>query len=237
MAKKKLRPGIGAKCTILTKFIHPKKTGFEEGHRTKCILKEMKTIRVNQKDQQCFVFEEDGKQFHAVRSHFKVYKEGKKSGCFNIEERTRKPAAGGGFQEPKIKWRKSKANKVLYDLLRDGTIPLQKQDGNGNTTMTTEDIFALSEEFLLYDPNKFEGRLEALRKKIVELDTRASEDRAAFDIYKKNHEVSLYSHKGYIQWQGSDAQDLLWNDIEVGKLETMTKEELWQSRDEYMKKQ
>lgn len=99
--------------------------------------------------------------------------------------------------------------------------------------MSLGDIYALNEEFALYDPDLFGGRLNDLRKKIIELDKRAAEDRRAFDIYRKNHEVSLYSHKGYIQWQGSDAQELLWDDIEAGKLDEMSKQELWLSRSEY----
>jgi hypothetical protein len=42
--------------------------------------------------------------------------------------------------------------------------------------MSVENIFSLSEEFGLYDPNKFEERLNQLRKGIVELDSRAATD-------------------------------------------------------------
>jgi hypothetical protein len=47
--KKKLFAGVGAKCTVLTKFVRPKLAGFADDHRTTCILKEMRTIRVNKK--------------------------------------------------------------------------------------------------------------------------------------------------------------------------------------------
>jgi hypothetical protein len=99
--------------------------------------------------------------------------------------------------------------------------------------MPINEIFSLSKEFALYDPEKFKSRLESLRERIVGLDKRAKDDRKAFDVYNKNHKVSHFSHKGNIQWQGSDAQELIWDDIEVGKLETMTKQELWESRPEY----
>jgi hypothetical protein len=229
--KRRLEAGVGAKCTILTKFIHPKKTGLEEGHRTTCFLTESKTVRVNRRDQLCYFFVEGDDQFYAVKSHFKVLEEGEKSKFFDAAARNRPETVA--FKEPKIKWRKSKAKRILYDFLRDGTVPLHATDSNGDSTMSVEDIFSLSEEFGLYDPNKFEERLNRLRKGIVELDSRAATDRKAFDIYRKNHEVSLYSHKGYIQWQGSDAQELLWDDIEAGKLDEMTKDELWRSRSEY----
>jgi hypothetical protein len=44
-----------------------------------------------------------------------------------------------------VKWRKSKAKRILYELLMDGTIPL-------DDTMPFEDFFSLSQEFALYDP-------------------------------------------------------------------------------------
>ncbi len=227
--KKKLFAGVGAKCTVLTKFVRPKLAGFADDHRTTCILKEMRTIRVNKKDQECFVFEENGVDYHAVKRYFKVIEEGDASGFFPPEEaaaQRRAKEAADAFKEPKVKWRKSKAKRILYELLMDGTIPL-------DDTMPFEEFFLLSQEFASYDPEKFKSRLRSLRDKISELDKRAEEDRKAFDVYKKNHEVSLFSHKGYIQWQGSDAQDLLWDDIEAGKLGTMTKKQLWESRPEY----
>ena len=84
MAKKNkaLNAGIGAKCSILTKFIHPKMTGFDDGHRTTCVLKEMRTCRVNRKEQECFVFEVNNVQYHAVMRHFKVLEEGEESQFF-----------------------------------------------------------------------------------------------------------------------------------------------------------
>lgn len=124
----------------------------------------------------------------------------------------------------------------MYDFLRDGTIPLVQTDIHGNETMSIDEILNLDEEFSLYDPDKFKLRLRSLRKKILELDDRAADDRKAFDVYNKNHHVSHFSHKGYIQWQGSDAQELLWDDIDDGKMETMTKTQLWESRTEYKDK-
>jgi hypothetical protein len=93
--------------------------------------------------------------------------------------------------------------------------------------------FEASRRVFIVRPDLFKSRLRFLRKKILELDDRAADDRKAFDIYNKNHHVSHFSHKGYIQWQRSDAQELLWDDIEDGKLETMTTTELWESRTEY----
>jgi hypothetical protein len=56
--------------------------GFANDHRTTCILKEMRTIRVNRKDQECFVFAENGADYYAVKRYFKVIEEGDASGFF-----------------------------------------------------------------------------------------------------------------------------------------------------------
>ena len=47
-----------------------------------------------------------------------------------------------------------------------------------------------------------------MRKAIDEKMARKAIDQAAFDNYVANHETAKFYHKGYIQWQGSDAQKL-----------------------------
>lgn len=84
--KKKKHAGKGAKCTILTKFIHPKITGFEKGHRTTCILLEMRSVKVNRTHQVCFVFYLDGVEHYAVGSHFRVEEEGEEDGFFSLKK-------------------------------------------------------------------------------------------------------------------------------------------------------
>jgi hypothetical protein len=94
----------------------------------------MRTIRVNKKDQECFVFEENGVDYHAVKRYFKVIEEGDASGFNSLEEEAaqrRAKEAADAFKEPKVKWRKSKAKHILYELLMDGTIPLGKARGAG----------------------------------------------------------------------------------------------------------
>ena len=84
------------------------------------------------------------------------------------------------------------------------------------------------------DFDKFEGRLKRLRDKIAELDNRADDDLAAFNNYKKNHKPALFSHKGYTQWQGSMAQELLWDDLDAYlEDDTRKPKDLWMSRPQY----
>jgi hypothetical protein len=87
-------------------------------------------------------------------------------------------------------------------------------------------------KFGLYDFGKFEARLTSLRKNIHQLNDRAAEDPLAFENYKSNHEV-YSTQKGYIQWQGSDAQELLKENIDSGKHLEMTPMQLWLSRPKY----
>lgn len=128
MAKKKLYAGKGATCSILTRFIHPKQHNEDKQHRSKIVLlaKEMKLV--NRKQQQCYTFTivgGDDTVFHAVMKHCVVEKEGKREDFFETPPREKEAA---NFREPKTKWRKSLAKKLLYDRIMDGTIPLLPED-------------------------------------------------------------------------------------------------------------
>ena len=118
MAKKKktLRPGVGAKATILTRFIHPRIENLDKQHRSEVVLVAREERNVNRKQQTCYTFslvnDDSNLIHHAVKTHFKIIKEGTKEELFDPpgpdaeeeEEEENEP-----FKEPKIKWRKSKA--------------------------------------------------------------------------------------------------------------------------------
>jgi hypothetical protein len=137
------------------------------------------------------------------------------------------------FKEPKIKWKKSKARDLLYKDLVDGLIPRQAVDEHRRSTMKLEDIFQMHPEYKLYDRKKFSGRLSNLRQVYDECMFRAEIDQEAFEKYRENHQPSLFSHKGYPEWQGSEAQRLLKLDIEAGKHTQMSKTDLHESKIEY----
>jgi hypothetical protein len=90
-------------------------------------------------------------------------------------------------------------------------------------------------EYASYDVEKFLSRLSSLRKTDKEANTRAEDNEEAFNNYKQNPQPSAYSHKCYLNWQGSDAQVLLLllEDMEAGKLERLGKKELWEKQLEY----
>ena len=58
-------------------------------------------------------------------------------------------------------------------------------------------------------------------------------DVEAFDNYRRNHQPSLFSHHGYPEWQGSEAQRLLKINLEGKKKDTMSKMDLWDSTPEF----
>jgi hypothetical protein len=60
-------------------------------------------------------------------------------------------------------------------------------------------------------------------------------DIKAFNNYRQNHQPSLFSHHGYREWQGSEAQRLLKIDLKANKQDTMSKMDLWDLRPESYK--
>jgi hypothetical protein len=121
--------------------------------------------------------------------------------------------------EPKIKWKKSRAKQLLYNAIKEGRVPLEAKDSNNKSTMPLKDIYNLHPtEFSKYHYSKFSSRISSLRKTIKECNGRAVLDQEAFDNFIARHPVSQFSHKGYIQWQGSDAQEKFNELMEKGKL-------------------
>ena len=148
--------------------------------------------------------------------------------------RRRNPAGAEEPEEPKIKWEKSKAKQLLYKDIVAGRVPLHAKTADGKSTMPLKLIYDLRPEFKEYLYSKFSSRLSSLRKTIKERNDRAALDQEAFENYKQNNTVpALFSHKGYIQWQGSDAQKLCRQDIADGLHTAMSRLDLYGSRREY----
>ena len=100
--------------------------------------------------------------------------------------------------------------------------------------MPLKDIYQMHPEYKEYHYDKFSARLSSLRAIVRKDHARADSDKLSFNVFVQNHEVSLFSNRGgYIQWQGSSAQKLLLQDIEDGLLETLSKKDIWISREEY----
>ena len=167
-----------------------------------------------------------------MKSHLVVTKEGDPAAFFYPEDAAAAAHRDeqANFVEPKKKWRQSKAKEFLHDAIIDGRIP---EDDNGDEIMGLEETYFLLPEFSLYSFDKFPGRLARVRAEIKHSKNRAVEDLEAFKLYMRNHEVSYFPHKGYIQWQGSDARDLLLDDMMNGLHIGTKPKTLWESRSEY----
>ncbi|KAG7342240.1 hypothetical protein IV203_007332 [Nitzschia inconspicua] len=233
MARMKYKPraGEGAKASILTKMIYPKRAVNDPKEASVIVVlisEEEKSV--NRRQQQCYTFYIEGDTSnicYAIKRYVHVTEEGDPSKLFD-------PSLPGPHQQiigaaEKEKWRKSKAKRLLYEFLMDGIVPME-DDG----TMSLEDIYAIDPEFSKFDFDKFKGRLNRIRFNIMELDIRANDDLEAFQNFKSNHKPSLFSHKGYIQWQGSTAQELLWDDLDEYLKDPNSKpKDLWLKRKEY----
>jgi hypothetical protein len=102
------------------------------------------------------------------------------------------------FEEPKIKWNKSKAKLVLYEAIMKGKVPLDPRAADEyGEEMALKDIFVLIPELAEYDYMKLSSRLSSLHVMIKEHNYRANIDQKAFDNFMENHPPSLYSRKGY----------------------------------------
>ncbi len=100
--------------------------------------------------------------------------------------------------------------------------------------MTYKEIWLMHPEYSEQGGwDKFPSRVRILRKQIKRDQSRAANDLAAFEDFKKKHKAATHTHAGYPQWAFSDAEELLKKDIDEGKHVGLQKKELWESRNEY----
>jgi len=121
------------------------------------------------------------------------------------------PLPKGKQTEPKIKWRHSRPRALLYKDIEDGVIEF---DEDNQPVQSLEEIYAMRPEYSDYLLVNFERRLMALKELFDALIGRAEEDMEALENYMAHHEISQVNWLGMIQWQGSEAQELVIQDIE-----------------------
>lgn len=126
-------------------------------------------------------------------------------------------------EEPTTKWARSRAKDNIVKALFDGSI----------TADTPLDEVYEIEEVGNYKRSKLEARFKSIVDTVAKSTSRRNKDKAAFDDFASRSVPSLVSHLGYIQWQGSDAQACLLEDIANNKHEGISKKELWLSNPEY----
>lgn len=229
------RAGVGAKCTILTRYIIPKQAvpNGNKQHRSKIVLVNEFT---NEQGKKCYRFKFDGDDFddndemmHANRRWIHVEEEGATENFFPEDAVPLGPQPDGKWIEPKVKWAKSVAKSLMYRDIKRGNIPLQLDEN----TMTFEDVYLMHPEYADWDPQKMKGRLKRMQAACQENVNRAQDDQEAFELYRDNHPIAIHNRHGHIQWQGSESQRLLKIDMADNLHVDMKKEDLWGSRPEY----
>ena len=76
------------------------------------------------------------------------------------------------------------------------------------------------QQYAEYSHAKFPGGLKSIQNTITKLNSRAENDQKSFGLFVKNNKISYFNSKGCIQWQGSEAQNLLSKDIHNGTFQT-----------------
>jgi len=139
-------------------------------------------------------------------------------------------------KKKKQDWLHSDARAALYAAIMAGQIPLHVPQGETETTDQLFQHFNVRSEVVEYGEfeQHFKRRLKALRENILTTRSRADEDKEAFDVFVKNHPKSDIAANGlYPEWEGSDAQKQLREDMKNNKHNTMAPQELHDSNEAY----
>lgn len=230
MAKTKLRPGKGAIGLVLIRFIVPQQPLDDKNDRCGVVLIDR---FLNDKKKLCYNFTYDGDDdggapMHAPAHYVKILEEGDITEMFDAPTGPGPGAGEAPPSEPKVKWKNSVARSILYKDLKKGIVPLVA-DGS----LRLKDIYAMHPEYAEYSYQKFSSRLSSIRKSVLEKNKRAESDKIALAAYVANHPVSLFTHRGFEEWQGSMAQTLLLEDLSNQLHLTLGKKELYGLRPEY----
>jgi len=250
MAKKTslpLHPGPGAIANVLTRMMKPTVpvATNDKNHRSRIVIVD----RIQEKGKYRYTFHLEGgdnnKLFNASCQFVTILKEGDSRVFFNEIESTRTSKSkyninsnsNDDFKEPKIGWKKSKARKLLYDDIMEGRVPSEAMSNGRRTTDYTE-VYLMHQEYAAWDFGKLPSRLAGIRKTIKEKKGRAADDRALFDNFVENNPVSTFSHYGYIQWQGSEAQKYVKQDLKNRTIDRYRnrKIEYWLTKPEFYNK-
>ena len=137
------------------------------------------------------------------------------------------------------KWADSEAKEYVYDLLLDGTIPLDYATKRGGVgPKKTHDTHCLGKptfDHFPYQPH-FSSRLRTLREKVMERDNRADRDAEALAHDRTFFPEPTLNTKGQPHWPTSSAMSRLTRDIDKKRHLRMTKKKLYLSRPEHWQK-
>jgi len=261
MPQRKLRPGKGAKASILTKFVKPAEgvpapPDGEKNHRSNVVLVKW---ALDKKAKKIFYYRLDGENAEAEPRYassrwFSVLEEGGSEDLvFDLEGKgqglaatefvetakaqgTGKEKEDGGFKEPKIKWKNSKARRLLYQDIYNGVVPRHAKDETGKPTIKLEEIWQMHvEEYGKYNRKNFSARVKAIRDEVNGRIKRRDDDYNALQQYIENVGVSTVTFKGLVQWDDSRSKKLVQKDISSGILEKKGYRGMYDRRTTYKK--
>lgn len=128
------------------------------------------------------------------------------------------------MEQPKEKWMDSAAKQEITLLILAEMIT------------RNDDLDALYEsslEYMKFEKKNFKRNVKALFKALAEKEERAQYDTAAVLNDRQVNPRPTLTHGGYPFWDTSAAKVLLAQDIKDGLDKDKTKDELWNSREEY----
>jgi hypothetical protein len=132
----------------------------------------------------------------------------------------------------RAEWRTSKAKDLVAQDIIDGNIPLE---GDINPEEIFQRLYADNPLFsnFPFDKTRYKDRIERLRNAIGRL-----QHWAAFDSEKVLEDIAKHTPhnkniRGELRWDGSEAQQLLKQDVEQGRHLQLKPRELRETREEY----
>jgi len=144
-------------------------------------------------------------------------------------------ANDGGAVVVDYVWRQHPLREFLEAELANYNIPLDVNDMGPTEVWETycdrEDTAHLFDGMVF--GAAFKRRLQALRKQVGANLNRAAMDQMAFDIHRGNFPYQPFDAEGKRNWHGSEAEELLEEDLAEGLYPEMSPMELWQSRPQY----
>ena len=133
-------------------------------------------------------------------------------------------------------WRKHPAKHFLKKLFRDKTIPVEYSKNKwGGPKRVWNDHCKGHPAFKRMKYNDtFTRRLRDVRDDQKLKVSRASEDKKAFENFRKLCPEESHNHRGEPRWEGSRAQELLREDIDAGLHKDLEPNVFHAQRPEYM---
>ena len=121
-----------------------------------------------------------------------------------------------GEAKADVDWRNHPARALLKEGFTSGTIPL-----NYSKTIKPRGVYNIFQNHEAFKGMPYDGdftrRLRSLREQMQERADRVIEDKAAFDVFRKNHPKMTHNAKGEPRWEGSDAELYLKEDIDANR--------------------